>query len=186
MSVILAFLDDPTGQPDATCLAEGDLRFVGPGIEEIELVEAAYPADPWPFQINTVRPADWSVGSLGGDQYRQQSFLDPTQLFQLAGTASLGDGLIDFIDQQWAVAVSEPTPFSGPAALGSLSPQDLTGDWRRGTGIGAGVVVEWFESDIAGEDGVKLFVILVSTPEERSFLVYQVLIPALQAVTIER
>ncbi len=185
MSVIVAYLNEPGVDPPSGCLVGDTIQFVGAGLAPIDLVEVTYPADPWGIEISTVRPEDWSIGSLEGDQYRQQSFLDPAQLFQLAGTSSLSDGLVDFIEEQWDVTINSPIPFSGPTSIGRLRPDELGGDWRRRSAVGSGVMVEWFETDIAGDDGLALYVILVTTQEERDALVEQVLIPALETISVD-
>ena len=186
MDVILAFINDPSTEPDGSCLEDEPLQFVGPSGEEIELVEIAYEADGFDLNISTVRPEGWSVGSLSGDQYRQQSFLDPTQLFQLAGDSSLGNGLVDFIERSWEVSLSPATPFAASSVAGTVRGADLDRAWERRTGSGPGVVVEWFETDAADEagPGTNLYVILVSTPGEQDELIEQVLAPALEAIQL--
>lgn len=174
MSVIVAFLDDPTEAPDAACLEAEELRFVGSVAETPELEEASYVVEPWGTRITTLRPESWIVGSLGGDQYRQQSFLDQTQLFQLAGDSSLGLSLDVFVGQQWSIELS-PAPLDGFEVIGE--------GWTRRTGAADEVAVEWFESEVS--PGTTAYVILVSSPSEQEALVEQVLIPALRAITVE-
>jgi hypothetical protein len=174
MSLVVAFLDDPTVAPDATCLAGDELRFVGPRAEEPELEEASYVVEPWGARVTTVRPASWIVGTLAGDQYRQQSFLDPTQLFQLAGDSSLGFSLEVFVEQQWGITLGSAGALDG-----------IDGRWSRRTGADDGVVVQWFEAEIDAAAATMAYVILVSSPSEQEALMDQVLVPALRAITIE-
>ncbi len=176
MSVIVAFLDDPTVAPETACLAEEPPRFVGPVAAQPELEEATYVVEPWGTRVTTLRPESWVVGSLAGDQYRQQSFLDPTQLFQLAGDSSLGFSLEVFVEQQWGIALS-PAPLDGFAVAGD--------GWSRRIGAAEGVAIEWFEFEVDPAAGTMAYVILVSSPSEQEALVEQVLIPALGAITVE-
>ncbi len=185
MDVIVAFLDDPSVAPDASCLTEGELSFVPSDSVEVEVEDAAYTVDPWGLQISTVRPVGWEVGPLGGDQYRQQSFLDPTQFFQIGGDAVLGFGLAQFLEQQSGVTLSAAEPFAGGATLGSLRADDLGEQWRRRVGTGDGIAVEWFEADVEAAGGAVAYVILVSSPSEQEVLVEQVLIPALRSISVE-
>ena len=174
MSLVVAFFDDPSVAPDAICLADDELQFVGPVAEDPELEEASYVVEPWGARVTTVRPASWIVGSLAGDQYRQQSFLDPTQLFQLAGDSSLGFSLEVFVEQQWGITLD-------PAA----GLDRIDGRWTRRTGAGDGVVVEWFETEIDAATATMAYVILVSSPSEQEALMDQVLVPALRAIAVE-
>ncbi len=185
MSVVVAFIDDPASAPDSSCLAAERLQFVGPSPETIEVVAAEYVVEPWGAAVTTVRPEGWTTGSLSGDQYRQQSFLDPTQLFQLAGDSSLGQNLAQFIEQQWNLTLSPTAPFTGSSTAGALRPSELDSQWSRRTGSGAGVAVEWFETEVDADSGIVAYVILVSSTAEQLALVDQVLAPALRAITIE-
>lgn len=186
MSVVVAFLDEPTTAPDASCLAAEELRFVGAASQEIELEEASYVVEPWGIRIETVRPESWAVGGLRGDQYRQQSFLDSTQLFQLVGDSTLGFGLAQFIEDQAGASLSPSIPFTAPdAALGDLRPEELSRQWNRRVGAGPDLAVEWFETEIDSVEGTMAYVILVSSPSEQRALVDGVLAPALRAITVE-
>ena len=113
MSVALAFLDHPDRRPDAACLDEQQLDFIGGPVTPVELEPATFPVGESEIEIATVRPIDWSVGFLGGDQYRRASFLDPTELYQLAGDVSLGEVVADFVEEERAVELGPPRPLSG-------------------------------------------------------------------------
>ncbi|MDH3301840.1 MAG: alpha/beta hydrolase [Acidimicrobiia bacterium] len=185
MSVVVAFLDDPTVAPDAACFDGDEPRFIGPAAEELELVEVTYVVEPWGTRVTTVRPESWVVGSLAGDQYRQDSFLDPTQLFQLAGDSSLGFSLEVFIEQQWGIALTDAGLGVDAPPVGGFPIDQIGSRWTRRIGAGDDVVVEWFESEVEENSGTMVYVILVSSPSEQEKLVDQVLVPALRAITVE-
>ncbi len=184
MAVVVAFLDNPSVAPDAGCFAEEELRFVETGFELPELEEVTYTVEPWGITVTTVRPESWVVGALAGDQYRQRSLLDPTQLFQLVGNSALRSSLGDFIEQQHGVTLSPAVPYTDDT-VGGLRAGELTARWDRRVGTGTGVAVEWFETEVDPATGTMAFVILVSSPSEQPALVDQVLVPALRAIAVE-
>jgi hypothetical protein len=133
--------------------------------------------------ISTVRPADWMVGSLGGDQYRQDSFLDPTQLYQLAGDDGLRRALAAFIEDQQDLSLSPPRPLGDGDAIGSLAGTDPGPGWSRRSGRNDSVGVEWFETE---REGVAGMVVLVAAADEIDDLVDRVLAPAVEGFGIRR
>ncbi|MFV0260047.1 MAG: alpha/beta fold hydrolase [Acidimicrobiales bacterium] len=83
MSLVTAFLDAPDQPVDASCLDEARLRFVDRPPEPITM-EPFERDNPAPAAtVMGERPAGWVAG-IGGEDYRRQSFLDPTFLLQLA------------------------------------------------------------------------------------------------------
>jgi pimeloyl-ACP methyl ester carboxylesterase len=182
ISIVLAFLDQPGQRPDSECLDSDELLFVGAPTEPFEIEQATYPIGDTGYEIVTVRPVDWSVGALQGDQYRRASFLDPAELYQLAGNEDLGDALAGFIEDSHNLDIGSPEAFSG--SIGPVDqPEGIAQGWRRRSGRGDSTAVEWFETEI---EGFVVFVILVAPVEEYDAMVTDVLVPALQAVEVSR
>jgi hypothetical protein len=182
MSLVLAFLDDPSAQPDAGCFDDAELRFlVGPPAE-VALESATRTDQGAGLTIGTVRPVDWQVGGLGGDQYRQDSFLDPTQLFQLVGDDGLHQGLLAFVEDQNRVSLSPPHDLGDDEVIGSVAVAELDPGWRRRSGRSDTVAVEWFE---IGIDRILGMVVLVAAVDEIDDLITTVVGPALAGFEID-
>ncbi len=181
ISMVLAFLDRPEVEPDAGCLSEEELTFVGPPTDPLILDDVVFDIGESGFEVVTVQPQEWSVGSLDGDQYRRASFLDPAELYQLAGDEGLGLGLGEFIADSHRVELGPPQPFTG--SIGSIEVGETTRSWDRRTGRTDSAAVEWFETDV---DGFEVYVILVAPIDELEVLVSEVLVPALETIEVTR
>ena len=181
MTVVLRFLETPSISPDGRCLADDELVFLGSPSEPAVISETAYAIGDSGYEIITVRPEDWSVGSLDGDQYRRASFLDPTEMYQLAGNESLGEVLLEFIESSRGVEFGDPADFDN--RIGSLEVGELSRTWSRRSASTERATVEWFETEI---EGFLVFVILVASPDEYEDLVAGVLVPALETIDITR
>lgn len=179
ISVVLDFLDAPETVPDDGCLFDQELQFVAGSDQEIELEAVTYRIDDFGVEISTVRPTGWFVGSLEGDQYRQQSILDPTEFYQLAGDRALGAVLAEFIEEEQGLTIGEPERFSG--AVGPIAADELSRQWDRRSGRNASVTVEWFETEI---DGQATWVILVSAVDQLAESLVSILLPALDAIEV--
>ncbi len=189
MSVIAAFLNDPEGSLgadpqqalDTDCLSQRQWAFIDAPAASVELVDASFISQG--LEVTTRRPDAWTVGVLEGDQYRRSSFLDPVQLHQLAGDERLGEALGQFIEDSHDVQLgpSEPLGDSLGDASGDSSP--LSTDWIIRSATGPGVVVDWFQRPV-GE--LLIYVIMVSTPDERDSLIESVLRPALSSIEISQ
>ncbi len=180
MSIALDFLERTGEEPDSSCFQDETLVFLA-SPEVVELESVSYQVAGDGIGLDTVRPVDWSVGSLEGDQYRQASFLDPTEFYQLAGDERLSVLLVDFIETQRQITLSAPEPFVSDAAV-PFDAGALDRTWIRRTGQGNGVAVEWFETEI---DGALVLVALVSTPEEVGSQLESVVLPALQQISVQ-
>lgn len=183
IGIVLDFLQDLNGDLDTACLAEDELRFLpGDGQDaEVPLEAVGFDLESYGVRIESVRPTDWDVGTLFGDQYRRNSFLDPTQLYQLAGDRFLGEVLEEFIQDEQAVTLSQPEPFSGLDAIGPVSAETLSRTWQRRTARAETVAVEWFQR----EDGDNtVYVVLVSTVAEQDRLLGTVMLPALESIDV--
>ncbi len=179
MSVALAFLADPDSKPDDRCLADEPLRFLAPADDPIELEAVTFRIEDFGVEISTVRPEGWFVGSLEGDQYRQESILDPTEFYQLAGDPSLGFVLADFIGEEQGLSISDPEPFTG--SVGPITADGIPRDWEHRSGRNDSVAVEWFETRI---DGQATYIILVSTVEQLAANLASIVLPALEAIDV--
>ncbi len=180
LRVVVSFIEQPNDAVDPSCLDNTDLRFLGPPEAEVELEEAEI-VGPSGGSLQILQPSEWSKGSLEGDQYRRDSFLDPTELFQLIGNPSLITVIQDFIEEGQGFQLPPASPFAGDERLGSLGPDDLDQNWSRRTATGGGVIVEWFEVDV---DQRRVVVALVAPEAEYDVLVASVLEPALRAIEI--
>ncbi|MGI9597304.1 MAG: alpha/beta fold hydrolase [Acidimicrobiales bacterium] len=179
ISIAIAFLDSPGRRPDDGCLAEQQLEFLA-GVDRQQALESVtYRIEDFGVEISTVRPTDWFVGSLEGDQYRRASFLDPTELYQLAGDPSLGFVLADFIEAEQRLTLSEARPFAG--RVGPISADGIPRNWDRRSGRSASVAVEWFETVI---DGQATYVILVAPVDQLETGLESVVLPALGAIDV--
>ncbi len=173
-------MNSPDVAPNGSCLDDAALSFLAPGDPSVALEPLNFRSDDFGVEVTTVSPVDWSFGSLQGDQYRRQSFLDPTELYQLAADASLGFGLQGFLETEKDLALSPLNTFGG--VVGPISADELTRTWQYRTGQQADrVFVDWFETEI---DGQTAYVILVSSRDERDFLLQTVMLPALQAIEV--
>ncbi len=180
--IVADFLDDPSTRPATDCLADESIEFVAQAPVEVEMEEATYSQPQAGVEVTTVRPESWLVGSLGGDQYRQGSFLDPTQLLQIAGDQAMGFALSVYVNEANDLSLSATEPFVGSDSIGSIRAADLPGDWSRRSANTLDLVVEWLETE---RDGVKLYVILIAPADEARELIEQVMKPAVQAIEVE-
>jgi pimeloyl-ACP methyl ester carboxylesterase len=180
ISVAREFLDNPERAPDDSCLLEAELPLLAPSAGSIELEPLEFRSDELGVEIISVAPSDWGRGSLVGDQYRNRSFLDPTEFYQLAGDAALGDGLENFIETEKGVTLTARQSFD--IRVGPIAADDLPGRWQyRSAQPDDAVRVDWFETEI---DGQATYVILVSAPEEREALLEDVVGPALAVIEV--
>lgn len=170
IDIVVDFLDEPETRPDTSCLDEGDLRFLAAPDSSVTL-EAHTFTTPTGLEVRTVRPEGWVHGDLPGDSYRQASFLDPTQVLQVAGNPALRTGLELYLGQTFDIA---------PSGTGE-EPEVGGRRWVRRAGRSGGVAVEWYETTIASS---PVFVVLVSTEDELEANIGNVLLPVLEAIAI--
>lgn len=180
MAVVLEFLDALTGPLDTTCFEDDELEFLSSGADEVALESVTYRIEDFGVEISTVRPVDWSVGSLQGDQYRRRSFLDSTELYQLAGNPALSEVLAEFVEDEQGVTLSSSERFTDDESL-PFDSDELPGLWDRRSGRSGSAVVEWFESFT---DDQVVLVVLVSSAAELDGHLESVLLPALQAIDV--
>ncbi len=180
ISIVVAFLDRPADRPDDRCLSEEPLRFVAPPTSAPELEAVTFQIPDFGVEITTVRPVDWPIGALQGDQYRQASFLDPTEFYQVAGDRSLGPVLAEFIAAEQDVELGSARPL-GNGTGGPISADTVPGTWQRRSGRNGAVAVEWYETEL---DGQATYVVLVSPVGQVEENLASVVLPALTAIEV--
>lgn len=173
MSVVRQFLDDPDTVPDANCYDSETIHFLtGPASGQVELEPVTYTGPDGSTEISTVAPKGWSSGGLDGDWSRQSSFLDPTELLQLAGSGGplLAASIEQFLSETQKVTLSAPETVDGPG-----------GQWQHRTARTDTRAVEWYQAE---RNGVTVLVLLLATPAEIDALTAAVLEPALDKITV--
>lgn len=176
-AIVTKFLVDPTTAPDASCLDDETLSFVASSPDGVELEDFSFEISNG-RELKSVRPKDWRIGSLEGDQYRDASFLDPTVFFQLSADDDLTIGLERYVE------TSDLTLSGARTYVGSAGPFDaseLDRTWKRRQGTSNGVRVEWFETTI---DGQPVQIIMVTSDEEYEANMKSIMLPALQGIQV--
>lgn len=182
MVIMRQFLDSPDAAPDSSCFSDEELSFVQENDPSVSIEAVSFDIELLGVAIDTVQPAEWSVGSLNGDQYRQQSFLDPAQFFQLAGERLATEALTGAFVDEFGITMSDPEPLSGQGvSVGSTPAVDLSRSWSRRTGRSDSVGIEWFETEVGG---IPTVVVLAAPLEELATLLDSVVVPALQTIEV--
>ncbi len=166
LSISAAFIEDPTTQPDAACMAGmPGLAFDVPG-EATELVLEPFAHEEHGF--SGLMPAGWTE-SLPLNYQRGQSALDPTTLVQDATDASK-DELFNVLSSQLGF-----DPNMDSVATAEVG--NFTWDFYE-------FQVRAYPVDLAltEEGGRAYFVLLVSPEDERDALYEQVFLPVVQAL----
>jgi hypothetical protein len=170
MTIVNAFLSDPTTEPDASCFDDGDVSFLAP-VDSTVVPEPGNLTSGGGRELVLVRPAGWTDGGFG-DSYRQASLLDPTAIFHIADNPTLKLGIELVLDQQYGVVL-------GPSAdAGSIGGRP----WTVRTGSAGDTTVEWYATEI---DGVDVVVVLVSSVSELEANRAAVLLPALEGIDVK-
>ncbi len=176
-SIVTEFLTAPDSKPDASCFDDEELTFLARSQQEVELEDFSFEVDDGKT-LSSVRPEGWRVGSLDGDLYRDQSFLDPTVFFQLSADQNLVLGLESYVGQS-DISLSDPTELTG--AVGPIEPSELGRRWNRRSGSSGDTRAEWFETTI---DGQPVQVILITSNEDYEANLEFVVLPALLDIDI--
>ena len=170
MSVVRQFLDAPDVEPDASCYDDETISFLG-APDEVEMEPFRYDGGLGVI-VSGVRPSGWEQGDLQGDFYRQESLLDSTLLFQLAGTENLGLLIDNYLSTVVGIDLDAGVRVPGPAGR----------SWNTRRGTADGTAAEVWETDI---DGTPVFVLLVTDETELEGQIDTVLLPALAAIEVE-
>jgi len=164
LSIALAFLDDPTTQPDGSCVAvmSGPAFFVPE--TEITLV----PFTNEIFGISGVVPEGWEELSLG---MYARSALGLVVILQQAVPGIGADELLQSLTTNFDLD-------EVPESVGSRQANDL--NWSLYEFELQGLSIDLA---IAESDGNSYFILLQSTASERDFYYTEVYLPALDALT---
>ncbi len=170
-SIVIAFLDDPTGPLDLSCrneMGEPDFETPGEPAEEIVLV----PFEDDQSGIRGLVPDGWE--SFGfGTYVRQATALDQTALIQQAVAGTPADLVLQLVAGQLGLE-DDPQPIAEFESGGK--------SWTRYQGELQGFVAD---IAVADADGLAYLVVLLSDPDERDGLVADVLLPVLDAIDAE-
>ncbi|MCI0394914.1 MAG: alpha/beta hydrolase [Chloroflexi bacterium] len=168
LSVVLSFLDDPSTEPDSSCIATmTGPQFVRETSAEIVLV----PFESDTFGISGVVPDGWTE-SAPGVYARGSSALDPVVIIQQAAPDTSPATLLALLSSSLGL---EETP----EAAGTREANGLVWTLYETT-------VQGLLLDIAlaqDEAGTTLLVLLQSPAEERDALYEAVFLPAIDALT---
>jgi hypothetical protein len=168
-SVVLAFLDDPGSRPDTTCLDQATLSLVAAeGTTAPELTE--FTVSDGPVSFTGVAPEGWRHGGAG-DFYREESFLDTTQLVHVVGDEQLAAGIVQYVADEWGLDLSGTEPHTDPSGV----------TWQRRSDASTELAVEWYERQV---DGRQLVMFLAASPGEIGQLAPLVLEPALERMQL--
>jgi hypothetical protein len=163
LGIALAFLDDPTAQPDVSCVAE----MSGPAflLPETEITLVPFTSDI--LGISGVVPEGWS--ELAPGTYAR-SALGLVAIVQQAVPGMGSDALLDLLASQLGLAAV-------PDSVGSREATELSWTLFEFEVQGMSIDVA-----IAESDGTSYFILLQSMASERDFYYTEVYLPAIDAL----
>lgn len=170
MSVVRQFLDAPDTEPDASCYQDETFTFIGAPID-VELEPFTYDSG-FGAIVTGLRPVGWEQGDLQGDFYRQESLLDSTLFFQLAGNENLALLVDNYLSTVLGIELGEVVRVPGPGGR----------SWNNRRGTANGVAAEVYDTTI---DGFPVYVLLVTAEPELAQQIDNLLLPALGAIELE-
>jgi pimeloyl-ACP methyl ester carboxylesterase len=163
LSIALAFLDDPTTEPDGSCIAE----MSGPDFFVPETEITLVPFTNEIFGISGVVPESWV--ELPPGTYAR-SALGLVAIIQMAAPIG-GDGLLQALTMNFGLD-------EVPESVGSREANDL--NWSLYEAEALGLL---FDLAIAESNGTSYLILLQSTASERDFYYAEVYLPAVDALT---
>lgn len=168
LSIALAFLDDPTTEPDGSCVAE----MSGPDFFGLETEVTLVPYTDETLGISGVVPAGWEEVSPG---MYTRSALGLVGIFQQAAPGIGADDLLQLLTSLIGLDAV-------PESVGSHEANDF--NWALYEFEAQGLS---FELAVTESDGTSYFILLHGTASERDFYYTKVYLPAIDALTpIER
>lgn len=170
MDVVRAFLDDPGAEPDASCFDAGSVTFLG-APPAVDLEEFAYDTG-FGAELIGLRPSGWEQGDLLGDFYRQESLLDSTLFFQLAGNENLAPLIDDYLAGVIGITLDDGTRVPGPGGRA----------WNYRQGTDGALAAEVYDTTI---EGFPVYVLLVTAEPEVEQQIEDLLLPALAAIDVQ-
>lgn len=171
-SVVMAFLEDPSSEPDIGCLTElAGPTFITPdGATPVEM--APFTTDLFGAELSGVAPEGWEEVSTGIFA-RQRTALDQTALLQQAAPG------ID--PEQFLSLLGDQLGLEDDLAAGST--REAGGKmWTLYATEAQGALVD---IALAEEEGITYVVLLFSHRAERLTLYESVFLPALTAIEVE-
>ncbi len=170
MGIVRAFLDDPAAEPDASCFDDAAVTFLG-APPAVDLEEFSYDTG-FGAELSGVRPAGWEQGDLLGDFYRQESLLDSTLFFQLAGNDNLAPLVDNYLAGVIGISLDEATRVPGPGGRA----------WNYRQGTADGLAAEVYDTTI---NGFPVYVLLVTAEPEVEQQIEDLLLPVLGAIDVQ-
>lgn len=173
LSIMLAFLDDPTSDPNGACVETmAGPEFLVPGGATTEVTLEPFTTDIFGTEVSGVAPEGWDEVN-GGVFARQETGLDQTVIVQQAAPGAVARQLIELLSGQLGL---EETPESVDSVEAGGR------NWALYEAESQGSLV-----DIALAEDVAFtyVVLLVSERGERSYLYETVFRPALDEMQVE-
>jgi hypothetical protein len=165
--MMLAFLDEPDAEVDASCMADMPIApFELPAVEMPPVELEPFTDDQ--FDIEGLRPVGWTEAGPGTFA-RALSATDPTSLVLVRLPMPTSEAL---------ALVTERFGLDGsPEPLEVRSARDI--EWARYSTTAQGVIID-FAIGAAGQ--TSLVVVMTSAPDEREVLLEQTLLPIVDAL----
>ncbi|MEM9615363.1 MAG: alpha/beta fold hydrolase [Actinomycetota bacterium] len=170
MGIVRSFLDDPATEPDASCFDDGAVTFLG-APPAVDLEDFSYDTG-FGAELTGVRPSGWEQGDLLGDFYRQESLLDSTLFFQLAGNDNLAPLVDDYLAGVIGITLDEGARVPGPGGRA----------WNYRQGTNDGLAAEVYDTTI---NGFPVYVLLVTAEPEVEQQIDDLLLPVLAAIDVQ-
>ena len=170
LEIALAFFDDPTTQPDTSCVADmGGPDWVIAGQESAPIVLTTFEESVFGVAITGVVPEGWESVS-GGSWSRSETFVDQTSIVQQAVPGTLDP-------QLFASGISGQVGFDeDPVVTGTLEAGNRT--WTLFSGSLSGFPVAM----AIGDDGTTTGIVLLVTEEDdHDQMLDDVFVPVLEA-----
>ncbi len=169
VTIVESFLADPAREPDTSCLAElnGPAFTISGVAEPLTLV----PFENATFGITGVTPEGWEEAAPGV-YARGSGGLDQTFIIQQAAPGVTADLLLGLLSSQFDW---EETPESA----GTYEAANRTWTLYEVSVQGYPVNIA-----VAEESGTTLLILLISAPDEHTFLYEALFIPAMEALTV--
>lgn len=173
LSVMLAFLDDPTIAPDGTCVETmAGPAFLVPGRAVTEVMLEPFTTDVFGTEVSGVAPEGWEEVSAGVFA-RQETGLDQTIILQQAAPGAVAEQLLDLLTGQLGLE-------EGPESATTVEAGGR--NWTLYEAESQGALVD---IALAEEGAFTYVVLLISERGERTYLYEAVFRPALEAMQVE-
>lgn len=170
--VTMAFLNDPSSQPDAACIAElVGPQFVTPGSTPV-VEMGPFTTDLFGAELSGLAPEGWEEVSTGIFA-RQQTALDQTALLQQGAPGIRPEQYLALLSEQLALEEDLPPPTTREAGGRT---------WTLYATEAQGALVD---IGLAEDEEITFVVLLFSHEGERNTLYESVFLPALGAIDVD-